>query len=158
MGKRRGRPASNNPRKHRIETRINEQSSHELQTVCALTGSNKTLALDWAIRIMYLLHSDSRTRDSITALFNYTPHEETCVKTDTERSIFESLSDVITRFPDIDMSHLSFIQDHEMLNSPEETLCEIVDEKYFLLVKKYKKDEIATYEKIKDREVFFDVQ
>ena len=158
MKRSRGRPTSLNPRKHRIETRINDQSYHELEAICALTGNKKTQAIDWAIHIIYLLHSDSRTCDSIATLLRYSPNEESKDKTDSEKSVFESLSDVTARFPDIDMDRLSFIQDHEMFDSPEETLYEIVEEKYFHLASKYKADEIATYEKIKRREIFIDVQ
>jgi len=151
MANRRGRPASKNPRIHRIETRINEKQLQELNSICSRTNISKTNAIDWAIHITYLALSDSRTRESVMKAFRFKPYSQTKKKMNFTSAIIDSLSDVNERFPDINEKYLEFIQFHENNKTPEnevsseEIVALLIEAKYLQLREYYTKKEVLLF-------------
>lgn len=129
MAKRRGRPASKNPRTHRIETRINDSTAEEMKFVCKAAGLSITAVIEKAIHLMCLLASDSRTKDDMMyAIENIADKNET-VQAQWDQLI-EVLSDINFRFPNIDEAKLAFLCDEMEYDSNEEVIKALVDSKY----------------------------
>ena len=142
----RGRPASKNPRERRIETRINKDIELELNYVCAKTQRSKTSIIDKAIHFAYLLISDSLTQeDALYALEDKSADSsEAKIKWDW---LMDALSDVRTRFRNIDYDKLEFVCAEHGYGSHEETLVEIVEYEYFKALSKYSEEEMALWKR-----------
>ena len=143
----RGRPASKNPRLRRIETRINKTTASELKFVCEKAGLNITSVIDKAIHLLCLLTSDSRTSDDTMYAIENISAENFFAENQWDQ-LFEVLSDINYRFPNIDEDKLSFICEEKNLDSFEETLKYLVDSEYQNIADQYGDKELELWNNI----------
>lgn len=131
-----GRPASKNPRIKRIETRISATTDAELNFICEIAGLNKTSVIDKAIRLAYLLISDSRTQDDILYALEDVSDNSSMVQAQWA-GVMDALSGVQARFRNINYDYLEFIRLENEYNSPEETLAELIECEYLKARSRY---------------------
>jgi hypothetical protein len=146
MAKRRGRPASKNPRTHRIETRINDSTTKELRFVCKAARLSITAVIEKAIHLMCLLTSDSRTKDDAMYAIESTTGKNETLQAQWNQLI-EVLSDINYSFPNIDEAKLTFICDDMGYNSNEEVIKALVDYEYEKIASRYSPDEMRIWNK-----------
>lgn len=142
----RGRPASKNPRRRRIETRINRTTASELKFLCKETGLSITAVIDKAIHLLSLLVSDSRTRDDALYALDSIYADEKRVQAQWD-SLINVLSDVKYRFSDIDEAKLEFIRIEGEFDSYEETLTALVTQEYLKIESRYSAAEMEAWNK-----------